>query len=672
MPRKKQVVWNIPHSRNLFFTGRSHLLADLRRVLTTTGKVALSGMGGVGKTQTAVEYGYRHRGEYGAVLWVMADSEDSLKADYAALAHKLDLPEKEETDREVVVAAVKRWLEVHAGWLLILDNADDLELVSDLLRHEWDGHILLTTRAHATGGVSRVEITEMTPDEGTLFLLRRAKLIPIDDDLGAATEADREFADEITRKVGGLPLALDQAGAFIEEMSSSLAEYLKLYRKAGAELRAKRGGIISDHEPVTITFSLAFQQVASANAAAADMLRACAFLAPDAIPEEIFVSGAGELGENLSPMADGGINLVKMMGEAGRFSLLRRNAKSGTIEIHRLVQEVLKDEMDVATQRIWAEQVVRALNEAFPAVEPKNWPLCEKLLPHAKEASRLVGEYSFEFIEVAVLLHQTGNYCYERAQYGDAELLFKRALTIREKVLGPDHSDVALTLNNLALLYKEQGKDFEAEPLYEQALSIYEKALGPDHSHVATCLNNLASLYKSQGKYAEAEPLFVQSLAICEKTLGPEHPHVGACLSNIATLYKSQGRYAEVEPLYVRALAICEKALGPEHPDVATSLNNLAAHYDAQGKHSEAEPLYMRALDMRVKLLGSEHPNVATSLNNLALLYDNQGKYAESKLLYERALAICEKMLGPEHPTRLAVQRNYNDLLQKIQNETEE
>ncbi|HEV2802458.1 MAG TPA: FxSxx-COOH system tetratricopeptide repeat protein [Pyrinomonadaceae bacterium] len=715
-PTNTPAIWNIPHPRNPFFTGRAQLLDRLHRELIATGKAALSlsGMGGVGKTQTAVEYAYLHRGEYRAVLWITANTEDSLKAGFAAIAAELNLPEKDAPDRDVVVSTVKRWLKGNAGWLLILDNADDLGLVSDMLEGEWGGHVLLTTRARAMGRASQVEIREMTAEEGTLFLLRRAKLIAIDDALGAATDADRELAAEITQEVGGLPLALDQAGAFVEEMSSNLSEYLELYRREGAKLMAQRGGAVADHESVTITFSLAFREVARTNAALADMLRACAFLAPDAIPEEIFVSGAGELGEKLASMVGGGINLVKMIAEGVRFSLIRRNMQNGTIEIHRLVQQVLKDEMDEKTRQFWAERVVRTLNKSFPQVEPQNWPLCEKLLPHAQEAAGLIEEYGFEFYEAARLLNQAGYYCTERAQYGEAEALYirslsirektlgsehpsvtmglnnlailykkqgkyleaetlhMRALNIREKVLGLEHPDVATSLNNLALLYHDQGKYAEAEPLYIRALNIYEKVLGPEHPDMATSLNNLALLYKKQGKYAEAEPLYVRALNIREKVLDPGHPDLAGSLNNLAILYKDQGKYAEAEPLYMRSLNIREKVLGPEHPSVATGLNNLAILYKDQGKYAEAEPLYIRALNIREKVLGPEHPDLAGSLNNLAFFYENQGKYTEAEPLYVRALSIYEKVLTPEHPHTSLVRKNYADLLQKIQIKTEE
>jgi tetratricopeptide (TPR) repeat protein len=665
-------VWNVEHPRNKFFTGREQVLEDLNRELVNSGNVALSGMGGVGKTQTAVEYAYRHRGEYNAVLWAKADGEDSLKAGLAALADKLGLPEKDETDRDKAVQAVTRWLRANDGWLLILDNADDLGLVSDLLRRETRGHVLLTTRAHATGEVGKVEIKEMTPEEGTLFLLRRAKLIRLEDALGAATESDCAAAEELTREVGGLPLALDQAGAFIEEMSSSPAEYLELYRLEGEKLRRERGGLSADHAPVTITFSLAFQKVEEASAAAADMIRACAFLAPDAIPEELFISGASQLGENLASASGGGVTLVKIIGEAGRFSLIRRNAKNGTTEIHRLVQQVVKDEMSPDARRLWAERVVRALNDVFPRPDHKKWPLCAKLLSHAQEASRLIGEYGFEFAEAARLLNQAGYYCSKRARYAEAASLYASALSIRERALGPDDPSVALSLNNLASLYYHLGKYTEAEPLFERAIDIYESVLGPDNTDVALSINNLANIYASQGRYAEAESLLERALNIYETVLGPDHTDVAPPLNNLAYLYYEQGKYAEAELLAKRSLTIREKAFEPDHPDVAMSLHNLASLYERQDKYAEAESLYVRALSIREKAFGPDDLSVALSLNNLASLYHKQGKYEEARQMFERALSICEKVLGSEHPTSSTIQENYNVLLEELRPQIEE
>jgi tetratricopeptide (TPR) repeat protein len=653
------LLWNVPHPKNPFFTGREKVLEDLRKALKARGAAALGGLGGVGKTQTAVEYAYRHRPEYESVFWAKAESRDALIADFASIAAVLNLPESTAKEQDAAVGAVQRWLASHAGWLLVLDNADDLAMTREFIPHDVPGHLLLTTRARATAAVAeRVEIEVMEPEEGAVFLLRRAGVIARDQPAGAANDADWRWAQQISRELGGLPLALDQAGAFVDQTPSSLAEYFQLYRSQGTKLRAERGEL-GDHPSVTITFSLAFQKVAASSPAAADLIRVCAYLAPDAIPEEIFTEGTAELGENLSGVAANSFEFAQALKEAGRFSLIDRNPQKKMLDIHRLVQAVVSDGQDEAEQRRWAERAVRAAARAFPSPEFPNWTQCERLLPHVQACAALIEEWDFAFQEAARLLTTAGYYLDGRARYGEAEPLYQRARAIYEKALGPEHPELATSLNNLAALYHAQGKYGEAEPLYQRARAIWEKALGPEHPNVATSLNNLALLYHARGKYEEAEPLFQRARAVREKALGPEHPDVAQSLNNLAALYRAQGKYDEAEPLYRQALAIREKALGPEHPDVATSLNNLAELYRPQGKYEEAVPLYQRALAIWEKALGPEHPRLATSLNNLAALYNARGKYEEAEPLYQRALAIQQKALGPEHPD---VARSLNNL----------
>jgi CHAT domain-containing protein/Tfp pilus assembly protein PilF len=252
----------------------------------------------------------------------------------------------------------------------------------------------------------------------------------------------------------------------------------------------------------------------------------------------------------------------------------------------------------------------------------------------------------------------------EQGRYEGAELLFRRSLEIREKVLGPDHPEVALALHNLAGLYLKQGRYSEAEPLYRRSLGIFEKNLGPNHPDVARSLNNLAELYREQGRYTEAEPLYRRSLAIREKALGLDHPDVGTGLNNLALLHFMQGHYAEAEPLMQRSLVIAEKALGPDHPFVATSVNNLAKLYEAQGRFTEAEQLFRRSLAMLEKALGPDHPQVGGALNNLAELYREQGRFAEAETLYRRSLGIVEKALGSDHPEIALALHNIASLYQ--------
>ncbi len=593
----------MPHPRNPFFTGREQVLEQLHDALASRKAAALSGLGGIGKTQTAVEYAHQPHDEYEAVLWTRADSREALISGFVAIAELLDLPAKNFQDQNLVIAAVKHWLEDNSGWLLILDNADDLVMAREFIPTGRKGHVLLTTRAQAMGTIAqRLEIEEMQPEEGALFLLRRAKILTENATLDAASAADRAQAEEISKELDGLPLALDQAGAYIEETACGLSDYLGLYRAHGAKLLKRRGAMVSDHQdPVATTWALSFEKVEKASPAAAELLRFCAFLSPDAIPEDLITEGAPELGPVLEPVAADPFELNTAIAEILKYSLLHRNPTAKALDIHRLVQAVLKGGMDETTQRQWAERAVRAVNSAFPNIEFSEWARCERFLPHAQACTELIEKWGLEFPEAARLINQAGFYLYERARYAEAAPLYQRALAIREKVLGPEHPNVATSLNNLAALYDSQGKYAEAEPLYQRALAIWEQALGPAHPAVATCLNNLAGLYDSQGKYAEAEPLYQRALAIWEKVLGPAHPDVAQSLNNLAGLYDSQGQYAEAEPLFQRALAILEKALGPAHPNVATVLENYADLLRKTNRDAEADTMEARAKAIRAK-----------------------------------------------------------------------
>ncbi len=269
-------AWNVPLPPNRFFTGRTALFTDLEAVLSKEKIVALTGLGGIGKTQMAVEYAYRHREDYTVILWIKAESQETLITDLVAIADLLGLPERKAAEQAKIIAAVQDWLVANQDWLLILDNADDLGLIRDLVPGDATGHRLLTTRDPATGELARsIPVQEMTLEEGTLFLLRRAGYISQEKTLDVVSEMEKKSAQALVETLGGLPLALDQAGAYIEEMQISLDEYKSLYQEQGKQLRNQRGTRIHDHPSVAATFSLAFDKVTNTNPAAAELLCVC-------------------------------------------------------------------------------------------------------------------------------------------------------------------------------------------------------------------------------------------------------------------------------------------------------------------------------------------------------------------------------------------------------------
>src|SRR3989440_2519440 len=304
-------IWNVPHRRNPFFTGREEILAHLYTILRSSKAAALtqaqaiSGLGGIGKTQVAVEYAYRYRDHYQAIFWINATSRDAISADFVILATLLDLPEQQEKDQDIVVRAVKRWLSTHTHWLLILDNVDDLEMIVDFLPVTGTGDVLITTRLQALGTIAqRIEVEKMELDEGVMFLLRRTKVLAPGTTLDQVPEERHIQATEIVMALDGLPLALDQAGAYIEETRCGLSRYLDLYGTRRKELLLRRGRFPIDHpDSVAATWSLSFQRVEQESLVATDLLRLFAFLDPEAIPEEMITLGAAELGPALGVVA---------------------------------------------------------------------------------------------------------------------------------------------------------------------------------------------------------------------------------------------------------------------------------------------------------------------------------------------------------------------------------
>jgi tetratricopeptide (TPR) repeat protein len=247
-------------------------------------------------------------------------------------------------------------------------------------------------------------------------------------------------------------------------------------------------------------------------------------------------------------------------------------------------------------------------------------------------------------------LHMESQRLYRAGKYDESRPAAERALELREKALGPESPDVAVSLNNLAIIYRDKGDYAKAEPMFQRALDIREKVFGPNHPEVARALSNLASLYLDKGDYARAEPLLINARDIRMNTLGPEHPDSAAALSSLAILYSYKGDYAEAERLFQRTLDIREKVFGPNHPEVARALTNLASLRIERGNYDKAEPLFLRAQNIWEQTLGSEHPELVTFLNNLAFFYRSKGDYTKAEPLFLRAQAILEKTFKREHP----------------------
>jgi transcriptional regulator with XRE-family HTH domain len=416
-------IWNIPYQRNPFFAGREDILFRLVNTLNVEKTkeqvqiLVISGLGGIGKTQIAIEYTYRFRTNYSAVLWARAETPELLAADFVSIATLLGIPEKTASCQQQIIEGIKNWLSTYKNWLLVIDGVENIEEIKAFLPSAHQGHILLTTCAQATGTLAtQIKLETMILEESVLFLLRRAKFIAPDALLEKASSLNCSAAKEICTLLDGLPLALDQAGAYIEETQCELSDYLQLYR-AHRMLLLKRRGSSADHpHPVTVTWSFSFERVEHINPAAADLLRLCAFLHPDAIPEEIIIKGATHLGSFLEHAAKNPTILDNAVATLRGYSLVHRNAKDHTLSIHRLVQKVFRDTMPDATQHDWAKRTIRAVSAVFPAeVEFTNWQQCERCLPHALVCVQLIEQRNLVIPDATSLLYRVGQYLRDRA-----------------------------------------------------------------------------------------------------------------------------------------------------------------------------------------------------------------------------------------------------------------
>lgn len=619
-----ETLWSLPYKRNPLFTGRNSLLADLARKLQGERRSALmsplvlNGLAGIGKTQLALEYSYRWQERYQAIFWLRATSAELLTADLFAIAQRLDIPLNQEQPR--IIEAVTQWLRTHQDWLLVLDDVEEYTLIEAFLRTAGNGDILITTQAQTIGSLTRyINITCFSLEEGSTFLLRRARPLPL---IASPENISRKQAEHIVQLLDGWPLALDQAGAFLAETKCSLPDYPQIYLQYEAKLLKMQVQHLFDSESVAATCLLALDSLSRDDPRAIELLHLCAFLDSNAIPEDIFTKGAAELGATLSVFASDPLALSKIIDHLLAFSLIRRNSDH-TFTIHRIIQEVMLHEMDEETQRLWAERSVRAVNLAFPNFSYDTILQSQLYLHHAQRCAALIDLWHLYIPEAAQLLNHAGSLLLQQEQYLAALSLFERALAISEKVLGPNHPSTMSSLNNLASLYQAQGNYTQALPLYKEALAISEKMLGSSHPETANLLNNLASLYRALGNYEQARPLFKQALAISEKMFGPSHPETANLLNNLALLYQAQGNYAQALPLYERALAIREMTLGQTHPDTANSLNNLATLYYEQGNYEQARPIYERALSIYEDTLGPEHPVTITVRKNYTLLLES-------------------------------------------------
>ncbi len=635
------------------FKGRDDELDHLEKALglqgggraaITSKPGALHGLGGVGKTQLAIEFGLAHEDDFSALLFVDGDSMASLRSGLARLANVMHLALPDDAVDDVKVAGALDWLGEHQGWYLVIDNVDDEEVakaVDGLIGQLTTGSLVVTSRLSRWQRLfTPLELGVLPPDAAVDFLLERTRG-------GRANgDDDRAQAAALAEDLDHLALALEQAGAYIAERYMGFSEYRRLWRESFEVLN--RWYLVQDKGPhdydrsVEVTWLTSFYALSDAGRR---LLEQTSWLAPEPIPA--FLCDQERDG---APDRDGLENLL-------RYSLANRTQLSDggrgripAFSIHRLVQEVARRRQagKPPPALLSALEWVGAAFEADPQ-DVRNWSKLDPLAPHIAALTTHADAAGIAQ-PTATLMNQLGLLWREKARLEEAEPFFRRALAIEEASYGKDDPTVSACLNNLAGLLRAKNRLEEAEPLYRRALAIDEASYHKNHPEVATSLNNLAGLLRVTSRVKEAEPLYRRALAITETSFGKDHPIVATCINNLAGLLEDTNRLEEAERLYRRALAIDETNYGEDHPRVANRLNNLAGVLEETDRVKEGEPLYRRALAITEASYGKEHPIVSICLNNLAELLRAVDRLKEAEPLYRRALAITEASYGKDHP----------------------
>ncbi len=635
--------------RPVFLAGREELLAALdARLGGDDGAgprvVALCGLGGAGKTSVAVEYAHRHLAEVGVCWQFPAEDPAVLAADFAVLAAELGA--REVADLRDPVASVHAVLAgAGAGWLVVFDNVRDRASVAPFVPPAGPGRVLITTQNQHWPPSQVLDVPVLDPEVAADFLVNRTG------------DPNRAAARELAAELGGLPLALEQAAAYIQATGTTLARYLPMFRTRQADLLA-RGEVAGHPADVAATFGLALSRLAEDAPAAAGLVRLLAFLAPEPVPLTLLLADAQaaglldpEVAATVGPLLGDPVAAGDAITALRRYSLVSP-AGDGLVLVHRLVQAITRAQLPAETAGQWEQAAAALVEGAVPADAqlPAAWRTCAVLLPHARAVLDLT---SGGMWRIAQYLGYSGSYPAAR----DLFQLIADAHSASDDY-GPEHRDTLSARASLAHWTGQAGDAAGARDQYAVLLPIRERVQGPEHPETLTTRHNLAHWTGQAGDAAGARDQYAVLLPICERVQGPEHPETLTTRANLASLTGEAGDAAGARDQLAVLLPIRERVQGPEHPETLTTRHSLAYWTGEAGDAAGARDRYAVLLPIRERVLGPEHPDTLTTCANLASLTGEAGDAAGARDRYAVLLPIRERVLGPEHPDTLTTRAN--------------
>ncbi|KAL6709273.1 hypothetical protein ACN47E_001680 [Coniothyrium glycines] len=686
-PESMHATCVIPFRQDPDFIDRGTLLDEMqKKSLAPASRIALVGLGGVGKSQLAIEYCYRTADRFPGtwVFWVHAGSATRLEQSYRDIADQVELPGRSEPQANIF-ELVRNWLrdEKNGQWLLVLDNADDAAVLATLpgqvqghlsgyLPPSKHGSVVVTSRVESVAShlVEEQDIIHINPMHVTdaQNLLQKK--------LSGAVAADE--ISELAAAVEYIPLALVQAAAYISKrgIHYSIQQYLEEFRKNDKRkvslLNQEAGHLRRNEEAknsIIITWQISFELIWRTRRSAADLLSLMSFFDRQGIPKALLLGSnvtkpasrdvrADNDEESDSAEDDDGASgcstddrFVDDILTLRDYSFVAETTDPETLEMHSLVQLATQKWLEGRGEaERWRQQFISALCLAFPTGNYENWDTCRSLYPHVILASlkRTRDEWSRK--EWAELMCNAAWYAHERADIHEAERLAIASMKTRTKLLGAENEDTLRSMAMVGLVYKLAGRWAAAEELEVKVMNMRRIKLGVDHPDTLTSMNNLASTYWNQDRWEAAEELEVQVMDIRKLNLGVDHPKTLVSMHNLATTYRSQGRWEAAEDLEVQVVEICKTKLGEDHPNTLGCITNLALIYGSQGRWEAAEELETKVFEIRKTKLGIDHPDTLVSMNNLAITLKAQSRDAEAIALMQQCVQLWVSKLGATHP----------------------
>ncbi|MFJ6672976.1 tetratricopeptide repeat protein [Actinosynnema sp. NPDC091369] len=590
------------------FVGRTAELARLDAAATSGGRavvVAVHGLGGVGKSTLAARFAADTE-RFAPVWWITADSPAALDTGLADLAVALAPGTAELTSEHRVELAV-RWLASHDGWLLVLDNLTGPADAAQLLERVRTGTVLITSRQAGGWHGTTVAVDVLPPAEAVELLTRIVR--------DQWPDADLADAERLCAELGWLPLAVEQAAAYLAQSRITPTAYLDLLRRYPARMFTTTAEGGDAQRTAARVWHVTLDRLAD-TPLAGHLLRFLAWFAPDDIPRHL--------------LDEDDPDVVHALGRLAAYSMITLTAD--TISVHRLVQAVTRtpdpddphrQPGDITTSRDTAAlALVEELRGTDPQL-PSDWAAHRRVLPHAQS---LLDHTSGDRYDVFFLANELGLYLVGQGDTTTAIALLTRAVDCGERLRGPEHPSTLTVRNNLATAYESAGDAGRAVELCEAILASRERVLGPDHPDTLFSRNNLAAAYESTGDLERAVALSKAMLSDCLRVLGPDHPTTLSSRNNLAAAYGSAGDPERALPLLELVVADRERVLGSDHPDTLLSRNNLATVRSSVGDVDRAVRLLAAALIDAERVLGAGHPTTRLILANLKAAKDDLGR----------------------------------------------